>query len=101
IGEANGVNYIALEYVEGKNLGEFIIKKGTPELALGLHIMTQVAAAVQRASELGLIHRDIKPENILLTKKGEVKVADFGLSRVVADNQQPLNLTQSGVTLGT
>src|SRR6266478_2519098 len=43
IGQANGVNYIALEYVEGKNLREYLEKKGTPELSLGLHIMSQVA----------------------------------------------------------
>src|SRR5436189_5035029 len=56
IGQANGVNYLALEYVEGKNLREYIDKKGTPDLALGLHIMTQVASALQRARELGIIH---------------------------------------------
>src|SRR5262245_41619747 len=101
IDKANDINYIALEYVEGKNLREFIEKKGTPELALGLHIMMQVAAALQRASELGIIHRDIKPENILLTKKGEVKVADFGLSRCFAETTESASLTQSQVTMGT
>jgi eukaryotic-like serine/threonine-protein kinase len=100
IGQANGINYIALEYVEGKNLREFIEKKGTPEIALGLHIMSQVAAALQRATELGIVHRDIKPENILLTKKGEVKVADFGLSRIMESDTQ-VSLTQSQVTMGT
>jgi serine/threonine protein kinase len=100
IGQANGINYLALEYVEGKNLREFIEKKGTPELSLGLHIMMQVASALQRASELGIIHRDIKPENILLTKKGEVKVADFGLSRCFAEEGQQ-TITQSQVTMGT
>ena len=55
--------------------------RGRPSVLLALSIMRQVAAALQRASELGIIHRDIKPENILLTRKGEVKVADFGLSR--------------------
>ncbi|MBI2808336.1 MAG: serine/threonine protein kinase [Planctomycetes bacterium] len=100
IGQANGVNYIALEYVEGRNLREFIEKKGTPELPLGLHVMSQVAAALQRASELGIIHRDVKPENILLTKKGEVKVADFGLSRCFAEEAQQ-SITQSQVSMGT
>jgi eukaryotic-like serine/threonine-protein kinase len=102
IGAASGVHYIALEYVEGKNLREFIEKKGPPELSLGLHIMMQVAAALHRAGELGIIHRDIKPENILLTKKGEVKVADFGLSRLCEDaGGEQLSLTQSGITMGT
>jgi serine/threonine-protein kinase len=96
IGSAKGVHYIALEYVEGKNLREFIEKKGPPELSLGLHIMMQVAAALHRAGELGIIHRDIKPENILLTKKGEIKVADFGLSRLCEDaGGEQLSLTQS------
>lgn len=100
INHDKGIHYLALEYVEGKNLREFIEKKGTPELSLGLHIMMQVASALQRASELGIIHRDIKPENILLTKKGEVKVADFGLSRCFAEEGSQ-SITQSQVTMGT
>ena len=99
-GEVEGLPFIALEYVEGRNLREFVTKKGPPELLLALSIMRQTAAALQRASEAGIIHRDIKPENILLTRKGEVKVADFGLSRCLGD-PQPLHLTQSGVTMGT
>src|SRR5438552_3896593 len=78
IGEEAGLHYMALEYVEGRNLREFVAKKGPPELTLALRIMRQVAAALQRAGEFGIIHRDIKPENILLTKRGEIKVADFG-----------------------
>ena len=102
ITEIDGMNMMALEYVEGRNLREFLEKKGPPEILLGLSIMRQVAAALQRASELGIIHRDIKPENILLTRKAEVKVADFGLSRIFADDGTPSpNLTKSDVTLGT
>jgi serine/threonine-protein kinase len=101
IGEVNGLHFMALEFVEGRNLREYLERKGPPEVLLALSIMRQVAAALQRASELGVIHRDIKPENILLTRKGEAKVADFGLSRCFADDAQPLNLTQSGVAMGT
>jgi serine/threonine-protein kinase len=101
VGEADGMPYMALEYVEGKNLREYLAKKGPPDLLLALSIMRQVASALQRAGELGMVHRDIKPENILLTRKGEVKVADFGLSRCLAGDGPALNLTQSGVTMGT
>jgi predicted Ser/Thr protein kinase len=100
IGETDGLNFIALEYVEGRNLGEYLEKKGPPQVLLALSIMRQVAAALQRAAEAGIVHRDIKPENILLTRKGEVKVTDFGLSRCLEDDRQQ-RLTQSGVTMGT
>jgi serine/threonine-protein kinase len=101
IGDTAGMPYMALEYVEGRNLREYLAKKGPPDVVLGLSIMRQVASALQRASELGIIHRDIKPENILLTRKGEVKVTDFGLSRCLDGTGPATNLTQSGVTMGT
>jgi eukaryotic-like serine/threonine-protein kinase len=100
IDEADGLHYMALEYVDGRNLRDFLEKKGVPDLPLALEIIRQVASALERAGELGFVHRDIKPENILLSKRGEVKVTDFGLSRCFAADA-PLNLTQSGVTMGT
>jgi len=99
-GECDGLQYMALEYVEGRNLREHLARKGPPELPVALSIMRQVATALQKAHEQGLVHRDIKPENILVTKKVEVKVTDFGLSRFFND-PDAVNLTQSGVTLGT
>src|SRR5947209_2661653 len=96
-----GLRYMALEYVEGLNLREYLAKKGPPTVPLALSIMRQVAAALVEAAEHSIVHRDIKPENILLTRKGQVKVADFGLARCFAPDQQAVNLTQSGVTMGT
>ncbi|MGL4423977.1 MAG: serine/threonine-protein kinase, partial [Gemmataceae bacterium] len=101
IGEHDGLRYMALEYVEGRNLRHFLEKKGPPELPVALAILRQTAAALARASELGIVHRDIKPENILLSRKVEVKVTDFGLSRLMVPEQQPLHLTATGVTVGT
>jgi serine/threonine-protein kinase len=101
IGEAEGLHYMALEYVEGRTLRDYLEKKGPPELLVALSVMRQVASALQRAHELGVIHRDIKPENILLTRRTEVKVADFGLSRIFAEDRQSPSLTQSNITMGT
>jgi len=60
-----------------------------------------VAAALAKAGEQGIVHRDIKPENIMLTRTGEVKVADFGLARMIRPGEEGTDLTQVGVTLGT
>lgn len=99
-GEHDGLRYMALEYVEGRNLREYLARKGPPEPAVALSMMRQVLTGLARAHDQGLVHRDIKPENILVTKRVEVKVTDFGLSRFFAPGEA-LNLTQSGVTLGT
>lgn len=101
LGEANGFRFMVLEYVEGRNLRHYLERKGPPDLPICLSIIRQVALALQKAHEVGVVHRDIKPENILLTRRVEVKVADFGLSRFFTPQQPALHLTQSGVTVGT
>jgi len=99
-GEADGVQFIAMEYVEGgKTLKDYMVKKGIPDLPLALSFLRQAAQALKAAGEIGLVHRDIKPENLLLTRKGQVKVADFGLCRT--DTPENVNLTAQGTTLGT
>ena len=99
LGHVDGIRFIAMEYVQGTNLRDYILKKGPLDLPLALSIMKQAGVAVGVAGELGLIHRDIKPENLLLTRKGQVKVADFGLCR--DQDSDGLQVTQPGVTMGT
>jgi serine/threonine-protein kinase len=100
VGHVGDLYYIAQEYVQGLNLRQWITRNGAPDLPLALLIMRQVAAALAKAAEQGIVHRDIKPENILLTRSVEVKVADFGLARLLREGEQ-LDLTEVGITLGT
>jgi serine/threonine-protein kinase len=99
IGKQDGYHYIALEFVRGIDLRRLIEQRGALDESVALRIARLVAAALVRAGEAGIVHRDIKPENVLLTRKGEVKVADFGLAR--SAQTQDVRLTQTGVTMGT
>lgn len=94
----DGIHYLAEEYVAGPSLKAWLAARGTLDVRQAVWILTQVGSALARAAEQGIVHRDIKPENLLLTPAGEVKVADFGLARVLSEN---LDLTQDGMTLGT
>lgn len=100
IGESEGQHYIAQEYVKGMTLKAYLQKKGPPELTVALHIMRQVAAALKAAGEAGIVHRDIKPENIMISKKADVKVADFGLAQLHGTGERG-DITQEGTTMGT
>jgi serine/threonine-protein kinase len=99
LGAIDQVRFISLEYVEGTNLREYIERKGALELPLALSIMRQAAQGIGAAGELGLVHRDIKPENLLLTRRGQAKVADFGLCRDLESDR--FHVTQPGITMGT
>jgi serine/threonine-protein kinase len=99
LGCVDGVRFIAMEYVEGTNLREYINRKGALDLPLAMSIMRQAGQAIGAAGEVGLVHRDIKPENLLLTRKGRAKVADFGLCRDLGADR--LHITQPGMTMGT
>ncbi len=102
VGSANGVNYIATEFVEGETVRE-LINRGV-DLKKTLSIISQVCEAIEAAHKAGIIHRDIKPENIMIRPDGFVKVLDFGLAKLneTAEFQQSLtNYTMKGVIIGT
>jgi eukaryotic-like serine/threonine-protein kinase len=102
VGHVDGLHYIVQEYVQGQNLRDWLGRQGPPLLPQALSIMRQIAAALGKAAEQGVVHRDIKPENIMITAAGEVKVADFGLARVLRGSDlEDTSLTQIGITMGT
>ncbi len=103
IGETEeGRSFIAMACYDGQSLKEKIAGAGAVhELPLPLddviHITIQIAKGLARAHEEGIIHRDIKPANIMITKRGEVKILDFGLAKLAGQTR----LTRTGTTLGT
>ena len=93
----DGSAFMAMELVEGQNLREVLSGNGRLRPAVAARVAAQVCSALEHARKAGLVHRDVKPENILLTRDGQVKVADFGLSRTMAESRA----TQAGVLFGT
>jgi serine/threonine protein kinase len=75
-----GVPYIVMELLDGRDLGQYLDQQGKVPPDLAVEIVGQLARALDRAHEKGIIHRDIKPGNILLSERGETKVSDFGAS---------------------
>jgi serine/threonine protein kinase len=99
-GESDGLFYFSMEYVDGKNVRQLMeAAELTPSLAL--QVVPQVCEALRYAHDEGVVHRDIKPENILLDKKGRVKIADFGLAKIVGLSPTYLTLTGTHEVMGT
>jgi len=97
-GEANGVLYIAMRFVEGTDLKTLLGREGPLDPARAVEIVAQVAAGLDAAHEKGLIHRDVKPANILLGAGDQAYLTDFGLTRRTTSES---GLTRTGQFLGT
>jgi serine/threonine protein kinase len=96
IDEDEGQTFIAMEYIGGKSLKDKI-KSGLLARDDAVNIISQVASGVQEAHEKDIVHRDIKPANIMLTEKGQAKIVDFGIAKLV----RQVRLTRTGTTIGT
>jgi len=81
IDQADGIDYIAMEYAAGKRLDRLIPRHGMP-LTEALKCAVQIADALAAAHGAGIVHRDLKPGNVMVTDKGQVKVLDFGLAKL-------------------
>ena len=81
IDQADGTDFIAMEYVDGKTLDQLIPRKGM-RLNEALKYAVQIADALAAAHAAGIVHRDLKPANVMVTEKGLVKVLDFGLAKL-------------------
>ncbi len=99
-GSEDGNYFIVMEFIRGRTLDELIHGEGRllPERAA--EIAAEVARALERAHQSGLVHRDVKPANIMITDTGGVKVTDFGIVRALAAEGEQ-TMTQTGMVIGT
>ncbi|GAB4528378.1 MAG: hypothetical protein Kow0063_04530 [Anaerolineae bacterium] len=91
-GATRDVHYLVMEYIEGRDLRSIIDERGKLPWREALHILDQVAMALEHAHLHGIVHRDIKPQNLMITSEGVLKVLDFGIARA----RMLPSLTQSG-----
>jgi serine/threonine protein kinase len=96
IGEQDNVDYIAMEFVEGESLADWMARNPMAPVQQTVSIIEQIASGLDYAAARGVIHRDIKPANILLTPDMTVKIADFGIAKIATSK-----LTQTGAILGS
>jgi tRNA A-37 threonylcarbamoyl transferase component Bud32 len=99
-GEVDGLYYLIMEYVDGVNLRQ-AMQNGEMTAAEALAIVPQICEALQFAHEEGIVHRDIKPENVLVDKRGRVKIADFGLAKLLRGALDDVTLTATHQIMGT
>ena len=97
LGEADGVKFITMEYIEGSDLRSIITERKAFPPNEAVETMIQICRALEAAHGVGVIHRDLKPQNIMRDNQGRVVVMDFGLARLVESD----GMTQTGALVGT
>ncbi|MBN2060204.1 MAG: protein kinase [Deltaproteobacteria bacterium] len=96
VGEDKDLTYIAMEYIDGKDLEQFTKKGNLLSFKKVLDVTTKIAEALDFAHKADVIHRDIKPANVMILANGQVKVTDFGIAKAISSSR-----TKTGVILGT
>ncbi|MGH9511155.1 MAG: protein kinase domain-containing protein [Terriglobales bacterium] len=97
LGEANGVKYITMDFIEGRDLKSLLNEKGKLATAEAIKVIGQVCRALDAAHTEGVVHRDLKPQNIMLDANSRVTVMDFGIAR----SAETSGMTQTGALIGT
>ena len=97
LGEADGIRFISMEYVDGDDLRTLLRREGKFSPKETIAVIEQVCRALDAAHSEGVIHRDLKPQNIMREKNGRVVVMDFGLARSLGES----GMTQTGAIVGT
>ena len=106
IGDADGVTFIAMELVRGEPLAD-LVARGPLAPARAIELAIEIAEALARAHDVGLVHRDLKPANVMVTTEGHAKIIDFGLAKLVdaldGESRETVarQVTEAGMILGT
>jgi serine/threonine protein kinase len=105
--EHEGMHYLVMEYVDGRDLAEVLKEHDRLAVAEAVDYVLQAARGLEYAHGMGMVHRDIKPGNLLLDRQGTIRISDMGLARIVDDEAGPMGatiaerLTRKGQVLGT
>lgn len=101
VAQHEGYFFIVMEYVEGQSLEQLVVSEGALSLERSVHILRQVADALDFAHQRQFIHRDIKPANILLTPEKKAVISDFGIAKALKGSGATANLTTTGTIIGS
>lgn len=101
VGEDGGWYFIVFEFIEGKNIRDYVADQGPLSIPQAINHLADIAEAIRHASSREVVHRDIKPSNVLVTNEGRAHLVDMGLARTEQLQSTANELTATGVTLGT